>query len=203
MAALLKTNTFESSVPAESRTAAQRAFFGALALATAVPLIWLGFGVQLFHQNTASITAAILPVLVLTGVGHVAATAFFYFDRDLSELIRQNRQRFFLWPTLAALGCLTAFFASGPAWTAVLTGFLAWQLYHYQRQNYGLIAFAAQSTGAEKLPAELNLDAQPRSRGGGHGGGVRLAAGMCLQHRAVCRFDLDTVQNTAGAHWPG
>ena len=48
------------------------------------------------------------------------------------------------------------FYTSAAAWTALLTGFLAWQLYHYQRQNYGLIAFAAQTAGFGRLPALLN-----------------------------------------------
>jgi len=46
--------------------------------------------------------------------------------------------------------------STGPVWTVLLTGFLVWQLYHYQRQNYGLIALAAQSTGAGKMSSELN-----------------------------------------------
>jgi hypothetical protein len=139
----------------ESQTS-QRLFFCSLALATALPLIWLGFGVELFHENKAWITAALLPVIAMTGVGHVGATAFLYFDREFSELIKQNRQRFFVWPMLAAAGCLALFSASDTVWTIILMGFLSWQLYHYHRQNYGIIAFAAQSVGCRKLPAELN-----------------------------------------------
>jgi hypothetical protein len=45
---------------------------------------------------------------------------------------------------------------SANAWTILLIGYFAWQLYHYSRQNYGLVAFAAQSCGAGKLPTEIN-----------------------------------------------
>ncbi|MGH7925478.1 MAG: hypothetical protein ACREQH_12900, partial [Candidatus Binatus sp.] len=86
--------------------------------------------------------ATLLPIIAITGVGHVGATAYFYLDRDFFELIRQNRGRFLLGPILAAGGCLIVFLTSSAAWTLLVAGFLAWQLYHYQRQNYGLIAFA-------------------------------------------------------------
>ena len=133
----------------------ERAFFLSLMLATAAPLLWLGFGVPLSHKSTGGLTAALMPVIALTGIGHVGATAFFYFDREAVELISRNRLRFFLYPAIAAGGCLAASWASSSLWSVVLIAFLAWQFYHYQRQNYGLIAFAAQSSGGGKLPREL------------------------------------------------
>ena len=126
-----------------------------MVVATAVPLIWLGFGVDLFHQDLTRATRVLLPFIAITGVGHVGATAFFYIDEDFFPLIRQNRARFFLSPLLASTGCLAVYLVSSAAWTLVVAGFLAWQLYHYQRQNYGLIAFAGRSVGCA-LPAELN-----------------------------------------------
>jgi hypothetical protein len=109
-----------------------------------------------FHQNQAGTMAALMPIIMLTGNGHVGATAFFYFDHDLLPLVRQNRQRFLLYPALAAGGCLALSLLSANAWTILLIGYFAWQLYHYSRQNYGLVAFAAQSCGAGKLPTEIN-----------------------------------------------
>ena len=134
-------------------------FFWSLALATSVPLIWLGFGVELLHENKSQISTALAPIIAITGVGHVGATAFFYTDRDFFELIGQNRGRFFILPILAAGGCLALFSTSAPAWTLLVTAYLAWQMYHYQRQNYGLIAFAAQSAGLHPLPGGAQPDA--------------------------------------------
>jgi hypothetical protein len=133
----------------------QKIFFYSLVLVTALPVIWLGFGVALFRQNDASTQAALLPLIAISGIGHVGATAFFYFDRDFFRLIGENKQRFFLWPAMLALGCVAVFFTNAAAWTLCVTAFLAWQLYHFQRQNYGLIAFAARSAGLGKLPVEL------------------------------------------------
>jgi len=116
----------------------------------------LGFGVELFRQNPEDIHAALLPLIAISGIGHVGATAFFYFDREFFRLIGENKQRFFLWPALAAIGCVAVFSTNAAAWTLLVIGFFAWQLYHFQRQNYGLIAFAARSAGLSRLPGELN-----------------------------------------------
>ena len=102
----------------------QRVFFWSLALATSVPLIWLGFGVELLHENKSQISTALAPIIAITGVGHVGATAFFYTDRDFFELIGQNRGRFFILPILAAGGCLALFSTSAPAWTLLVTAYL-------------------------------------------------------------------------------
>jgi len=134
----------------------EKIFFYSLVLVTALPVMWLGFGLVLFRQNHTDIPAALLPVTAISGIGHVGATAYFYFDREFFRLIGENKQRFFLWPALLAIGCLAIFSINAAAWTLVVTGFFAWQLYHFQRQNYGLIAFAARSAGLSRLPRELN-----------------------------------------------
>jgi hypothetical protein len=133
----------------------QKIFFYSLVFVTALPVIWLGFGLALFRQNDASAQAALLPLIAISGIGHVGATAFFYFDRDFFKLIGQNKQRFFLWPAMLAIGCLAVFATNTAAWTLLVAAFFSWQLYHFQRQNYGLIAFAARSAGLGKLPDEL------------------------------------------------
>lgn len=146
--------TVESGI--SQRKISQKIFFYSLVLVTALPVMWLGFGLALFRQNDASTQAALLPLIAISGIGHVGATAFFYFDRDFFKLIGENKQRFFLWPAMLALGCLAVFATNVAAWTLLVTGFFAWQLYHFQRQNYGLIAFAARSAGLSRLPRELN-----------------------------------------------
>jgi hypothetical protein len=53
---------------------------------------------------------------------------------------------------MLAIGCLAVFSTNTAAWTLLVTAFFAWQLYHFQRQNYGLIAFAARSAGLASYP---------------------------------------------------
>ena len=145
--------TVESEI--SHKKISQKIFFYSLVLVTALPVIWLGFGLALFRQNDASAHAALLPLIAISGIGHVGATAFFYFDREFFKLIGENKQRFFLWPAMLAIGCLAVFYTNAAAWTLLVAAFFSWQLYHFQRQNYGLIAFAARSAGLGKLPDEL------------------------------------------------
>src|SRR5271165_1126440 len=101
----------------------QKIFFYSLVVVTALPVIWLGFGVKWFGQNPEDIHAALLPLIAISGIGHVGATAFFYFDREFFRLIGENKQRVFLWPALAAIGCVAVFFANAAAWTFLVIGF--------------------------------------------------------------------------------
>jgi hypothetical protein len=64
------------SVPAKSRVPAS-AFFWALALVTAAPLFWLGFGIKLFHESPIALAPALVPIILVTSIGHVGTTAFF------------------------------------------------------------------------------------------------------------------------------
>ena len=146
--------TVESGI--SQKKTSQKIFFYSLVLATALPVMWLGFGLVWFRQNQADISAALLPVIAISGIGHVGATAFFYFDREFFRLIGENKQRFFLWPAMLAIGCVAVFSTNLGAWRLLVTGFFAWQLYHFQRQNYGLIAFASRGAGLSRLPRELN-----------------------------------------------
>jgi hypothetical protein len=130
-------------------------FFRALALVTALPLLCLGFGMKLFPGFASFAAPALAPIIFATGTEHVGATAFFYCDVDLKPVLEGNLSAFLLWPVLVIVACLVSFCAGVRVWTLVLAGFLAWQLYHYQRQNYGLIAFAARAADVVKLPAEL------------------------------------------------
>src|SRR5580700_2717608 len=103
----------------------QKIFFYSLSLVTALPVIWLGFGLALFRQNDASTQAALLPLIAISGIGHVGATAFFYFDRDFFRLIGENKQRFFLWPAMLAIGCLAVFSTNAAAWTLLVAAFFS------------------------------------------------------------------------------
>jgi hypothetical protein len=133
-------------------------FFAALALVTAIPLLALGFGLPATSPSFSNgIGRALWPVIAVTGVGHVAATAFYYADRGFAGLVRANRGRFYLWPLLAVAGACAVFELSPAAWRCLVFGYLAWQLWHFQRQNYGIAMLAARSAKFGPLPREVNL----------------------------------------------
>ena len=139
-------------------SAAKPAFFASLALLTFLPLA----GIPLAQLAGAATTLAALPaviiLLALTGVGHVAATAYFYFDEGFKGIIREAKWRFVAMPFALALAFgLFASFPDPKVRACMMMGYFSWQLYHYQRQNYGLLAFTALSAGKGSPPRAIRF----------------------------------------------
>jgi hypothetical protein len=94
------------------------------------------------------------------GVGHVASTASAYADRSVREVMRPMKTRFYLLPaialmvTVAALAWGSAMPIADGLTAALFMVHLLWLHYHYQKQNYGLVAFAAASAG-RRIPYQL------------------------------------------------
>jgi hypothetical protein len=133
-------------------------FFYALLALTWLPLISLPV-LSLAHVPFDS--SLLLGLAVFAGgVGHVASTGSVYVDREVREVMRPRPARFYLLP--AATLMITAgaiVWGSTVAIADSLTAglfliHLLWLHYHYQRQNYGLVAFAAASTG-QRVPHRL------------------------------------------------
>ncbi|MEM9303971.1 MAG: hypothetical protein AAGE01_17785 [Pseudomonadota bacterium] len=144
----------------EARTGATRreAFYAALLTATWLPLLVLP---ALWLAEFPFDGSLLLGLAVFAGgVGHVASTASVYIDRDVREVMRPMPLRFYGVPALALLltGAALAFGASAPlsddAVAAMFLVHLLWLHYHYQKQNYGLVAFAAASSSA-RVPFQL------------------------------------------------
>ena len=159
-------------VPASevSAIASGRVFFGALALVTALPLLVLGFGIGITQPANYAPSAAggaFIGALVLaTSFGHVLSTSFVYIDRGCNNLIRQNRQWFMLWPALAIAIAMISFVIGPLAFRIMYMAYYAWQLWHFQRQNYGVISFAAQIRKRGALPHTLNAMLNMGTAGG-------------------------------------
>src|SRR5262245_7147150 len=135
-----------------------RGFFVVLALVTLVPLI----GVPLFFAFGSGALPGSLTVLAITGPMHVAATSFFYFDRDFRPVMQESRLRCIwspIWlPSAILMLGLVAGGIGGRPWgyLAVFSFHNAWLFYHYQRQNFGLISFVSTNVGAGRLPPTVN-----------------------------------------------
>jgi hypothetical protein len=159
-----QTHTFAGSrhtlpFPDISAAGARRAFFAVLALVTALPVFGLGFGLGLARPaqpHSAQLMLGLAPVILATSLGHVLSTSFIYLDRGFGALIGKNRQWFIVWPALA-IAISGICFALGPvAYGVMYAGYYAWQMWHFQRQNYGVISFAAQIRKFGPLPKALN-----------------------------------------------
>ncbi len=146
----LKSHSREGSIRG---VRGDRIFFGSLALVSILPLI----GLPLMGLSLASPALLIIPAAAnLIGLGHVASSAFLYVDGDLRPVARRNFWHFTGGLLVVPLGCVVLFQISPTIAAFGTLAFLMWNLHHFQRQNYGLVALAAASTGFGKLPARLN-----------------------------------------------
>lgn len=123
-------------------------FFPLLLLATAVTFVLFPLASHVFPE-TASLTELTVWVMFVGSGGHVAASFFFYTDREIREkLLFPQRGRFFLVPVAIVLGSALFFSFTGPvvaAWGS--TAYWVWQTHHYARQNHGILAFASRAGG--------------------------------------------------------
>jgi len=148
----------------------RRRHLSALLIVTLLPLLGLPLLAQLqlpFHQSLVIGLA-----VFLGGVGHVASTMYFYADRDARSLMRGMKARFVLLPLAGVLFTIAAVVFGrrlGAADDQVLAIFfvhLVWLYYHYQKQNWGLLAFAAAGSGVRLPRATMKLLMLPPLAGG-------------------------------------
>lgn len=135
----------------------RNAFFYSLAFVTLIPLIGIPIADLAGVPGSFYRTHPFYLVILLTFSGHVASTAYFYVDRDFWSLIERNWPRFVLAPLALMAGFLVAYQLGTRINAFALLSYFCWQLFHYQKQNYGLISFAASSEGAGPPPKILRL----------------------------------------------
>ena len=138
-----------------------RGFLITLALATLIPLIGVPLVLGIAMAYGTGLVPGSLALAAITGPMHVAATGFFYFDRDFRPVIGENRLSC-LWAllllpvTILAVG-LSATAVIGPwAYLSIFCFHNTWLFYHYQRQNFGLASFISTHAGCGRLPPRVN-----------------------------------------------
>lgn len=120
-------------------------FWGSLIAVTASPLVLIPLALS------TGATVALDQLIALATVGHVASTLHLFRDRGFRPMIRQR------WPymvaiplalTIALLSVVAAFPVLMPS---VLLVFSTWQLYHVQRQSFGIAMFASRTAKVKPL----------------------------------------------------
>lgn len=156
-------------------TAAQRRrWFAALLLVTLLPLAGLPL-VALLDLPFRESTVIGLAVFI-GGVCHVGSTATFYADADARKLMAPMKPRFVALPLAAIAVSVAAVVAGsalgngpgvlGDAVMAIFFVHLVWLYYHYQKQNYGLMSFAAAASGTRLPPGTVKIVLVPPLAGG-------------------------------------
>lgn len=149
------TDTVSAAATAASTS---RRFFVLLGLVTLLPLI----GMPLYSMFESARFPGGLVVLAITGPMHVAASSFFYADREFWPVLRESPLRCFwslAWAPLGMLaaGLLVAAAIGGPWAQMIVVGLQSlWLFYHYQRQNFGLISFVSTSVGCGRVPPRVD-----------------------------------------------
>lgn len=127
-----------------------RRFFGWILLATAGPFVAMPLLARFEPSALGALSLAGL-LGFLGGPAHVSATAWLYADRRPRAYFRQHPVRYY-WAPLAVIVGVTAIFTVWPAQLpAHLTAafFSLWLLWHYQKQNWGIVSFCSRVSSRE------------------------------------------------------
>lgn len=121
-------------------------FAGSLVLSSLLPMILLpavGSG-----PPTGTLPFySLLALQIVSANFHVGATGWFFTDREMRQHFRDRPVRYIFAPILTIAGNTAAFAWGGEGVTNYVTvGFFAWLLWHYQKQNVGILSFVCAGT---------------------------------------------------------
>lgn len=122
-----------------------------IAAVTILPMAFVPFSQHVMTDADSALGA----LIVLSFIGnnfHVAASSWFFTDREMRAHFRSHPRRYVVVPLLLIVGCALLFqFADKPLRSWTLAAFFSWQLWHYQKQNVGVLSFIAAGTGSGPL----------------------------------------------------
>lgn len=145
----------QSSLELRSRPVGRNArwtlFLLAMTAASLLPILFIPAQRHLFPNVQAAIYAVAL-FNILGAQLHVAATGWFYTDPTVRTYFWHNRGRYVFAPIAIIVGTAVVFAAANAATRSYLLGaYLMWQLWHYQKQNFGVLSFVCAGTDGAPL----------------------------------------------------
>lgn len=124
-----------------------RRFVLLIALVTAVPMLTIPV-VKTVHRDTTAMLSILGLLTFLGGPGHVASTTWFYADPVARRHFWANPIRYIVAPLFLIVGTTAAYAVwqdqEPTRWINLI--FAVWLLWHYQRQNWGILSFVARVT---------------------------------------------------------
>jgi hypothetical protein len=112
----------------------------------------LAAGAVLAPDRAEAPPLALTGLLFLAAPVHVASTGWLFSIREVRAHARSRPERYLLAPACVVLVAAALAVALPDRWLdIVLLGFFAWQFFHFQKQNLGLVALAAGGVGAARL----------------------------------------------------
>ena len=124
-------------------------FLVALAVASLLPIVFIPATYHVFPISGAFYVVTAINLLGATF--HVAATGWFFTDSSMRAYFRSKPVRYLVVPTSIIIVSALAFQFLDRTITSYLLGaYLLWQLWHYQKQNFGVLSFV--SAGTDGVP---------------------------------------------------
>jgi small-conductance mechanosensitive channel len=128
-------------------------FLGLLAAVTMLPFGLVPVVAHMVPEGSPALYAYGL-ILFLSTNFHVASTGWFFTDREMRGHLRAHPLRYAVAPLAVIAACAAGFQWLGPAVAdGIVVVFVGWLLWHYQKQNIGLLSFVA--AGTDGVPLSL------------------------------------------------
>lgn len=129
-----------------------RTFVSLIALATLIPFVLMPIA-QRWNAQAQSVLGIAGLLVFLGGPAHVSSTAYLYADREARDFFRSHRLRYFVVPAILVVGSIAVFalFKGHQVAVGLVLGFQIWLLWHYQKQNYGILAILSRVTTGERV----------------------------------------------------
>jgi hypothetical protein len=125
-----------------------RLFVWLIVVTTLVPYAVMPLSVH-FGQNVNELLLASTLLNFLGGHVHVSTTAFFYSDPGMREHFRAHKVRYVYAPIALILGVGFLYMITPEPYNRyILLYHFMWQTWHYQRQNFGILAFVSSATAS-------------------------------------------------------
>jgi hypothetical protein len=125
-------------------------FLALISLATLLPFALAPLVGHVFPADSPAI--GVYAVLTfLASNFHVALTGWFYTDRDMRGHFRSKPVRYLIVPgAIVAINVIAFCFLDSAIRLSIVFIFICWLLWHYQKQNVGLLSFIA--AGTDRVP---------------------------------------------------
>jgi len=128
-------------------------FLALISLATLLPFVAAPLVAHVIPEDSPVI-GVYAALAFIGGNFHVALTGWFYTDREMRSHFRSAPVRYIVIPSvIVSLNVIAFCFFDSAVRLYVVFIFICWLLWHYQKQNVGLLSFIA--AGTDRVPLSV------------------------------------------------
>ena len=142
-----------ASIVAARQTRTWPLFLALISLATLLPFALAPLMGHVVPANSPAIGVYAVITFVASNF-HVALTGWFYTDHDMRGHFRSKPVRYLIVPgAIVAINVIAFCFLNSAIRLSIVFIFICWLLWHYQKQNVGLLSFIA--AGTDRVPLSV------------------------------------------------